>query len=1016
MRAFLSKLSAATLGILGLAATAVDSSAQITTLVGWTNSWAYNDATTPAANLHGTGWQLPGYDTNSAPGWKTGPALFGNDGGGLYDGLGRPFSGGVNGFLTPLNRAISGTSDRVTFYFRKNFTFNGPANSILEAKWVHDDGIVVYINGTEAFRSKMQVPAPDPVTWDTLGANHDAAGFPPVVVEGFEYTQDLDTSLLVQGENTIAVELHQSSTTSSDVAFALQLSTIVPFAPVFVDANQPTNRTLLQFRGAVLTAEATGRPAPAYQWFVDGSPIDGATSSSLQITNESPDTVTRKYFCRVSNSVGEIDSREASVLFTSDSTPPTVVGVSQAGPFNTVVVNFDEVVEQQTATEPFTYILNDGNSPVDVVLNPGGTSVTITYANDMLPGTVYTISIEGVSDLVPNTMVPANIEFTSWVPTDCGGVLFETFDTSSTAGTAINLLTGHPNYPNNPRETFRVPTFSTRSSYTDDTHEQFGGRLRALFIPPSSGNWVFYLSSDDAGQVFFNPNGPGESGKTLILNETSCCRVYTDNASAPFALEAGKAYYLEAIYKEATGGDYLHVWAGPQGTTPPSAAAASLTPNDAIPGSMLGFPAAPLNAAGTFTITQQPADTSAVPNTVATFSVGTSSDAFKCYQWLRDGVEIPNANGTSYSFTAGSGDNGAKFSVRISIIGGNTETSSEATLTVAADTIRPTVVSASTDAAGVNVTVTFSEPMGASAAIAGNYTINGANPTSATLTSPTVVTLVAASPVEDCVRNALVITGAADTAGNAVNPNPTTVNFTKPQVLVALDAAWRYDDSGVDLGTAWSQPGFDDSAWLSGGAPLGFEPAAAQDPAIVTALSAGSAINTAYFRIRFNLGTDPRAITSLQLTEVLDDGAVYYFNGVEARRTRMADGTVAFATLANASGPEPTDGTHTVEGPTAIATTGLVYGENVLAVEVHPSSATSSDSIFAAQLTATVGNCVPPLTVTRSGNSIVLTWPDASFSLEKASAVTGPWAPQSGASGVSVPATPNNAFFRLVKQ
>lgn len=91
MRALLSKLSAAALGIFGLTATAVDTSAQTTILVGWTNSWAYNDTTTPTANLHGTGWQLPGYDTNSAPGWKTAPALFGNDGGGLYDGAGRPF-------------------------------------------------------------------------------------------------------------------------------------------------------------------------------------------------------------------------------------------------------------------------------------------------------------------------------------------------------------------------------------------------------------------------------------------------------------------------------------------------------------------------------------------------------------------------------------------------------------------------------------------------------------------------------------------------------------------------------------------------------------------------------------------------------------------------------------------------------------------------------------------------------------------------------------------------------------
>jgi len=97
MRAFLSKISAATLGIIGLAAGTVDTSAQTTTLAGWTNLWAYNDTTTPTENLHGTAWQTPGYDTNSAPGWKTGPALFGNDGGGLYDGPGRPFSGGIQG-------------------------------------------------------------------------------------------------------------------------------------------------------------------------------------------------------------------------------------------------------------------------------------------------------------------------------------------------------------------------------------------------------------------------------------------------------------------------------------------------------------------------------------------------------------------------------------------------------------------------------------------------------------------------------------------------------------------------------------------------------------------------------------------------------------------------------------------------------------------------------------------------------------------------------------------------------
>ena len=1016
MRALLSKLSAAALGIFGLTATAVDTSAQTTILVGWTNSWAYNDTTTPTANLHGTGWQLPGYDTNSAPGWKTAPALFGNDGGGLYDGAGRPFSGGINGFLTPLNRAISGASDRVTFYFRKKFTFNGPAGAILEAKWVHDDGIVVYINGTEALRSKMQVPAPDPVNWDTFGANHDAAGFPPVVVEGFEYSLDLDSALLVQGENTIAVELHQSSTTSSDVSFALQLSSIVPFAPVFVDANQPTNRTVLQNRGSVLTAEANARPAATYQWFVDGAPIDGANSSSLVVTNESAETITRKYFCRVSNSVGSIDSREASVLFTADNTPPRVVSVSQAGDFNMVTVTYDEVVEESTATEPFTYLLNDGNSPLDVVLNPGGTSVTITYQNNMQAGTGYTISISGVMDVAGNMISgELHIPFTSWVPTDCGGVLFEAFDTSSAAGTAINLLTSHPNFPNNPRETYRMPTFSARNAYTDDSHEQFGARMRALFIPPASGNWVFYLSSDDAGVLYFNPNGPSEGGKIKIQEETGCCNPYSAHASAPYALEAGKAYYLEALYKEATGGDYLHVWAGPQGATPPSAAAASLTANDAIPGTMLGTIAAPVNAAGTFTITQQPADQAVVPNSVATFSVATSSDALKCYHWLRDGVEIPNANNSSYSFTAAPGDNGAKFSVRISIIGGDTVASTEATLTVAADTVRPTVVSAASDVAGTSVTVTFSEPMGASAANAANYTVNGASPSTATQTSPTVVTLALAAPLQDCVRNTLVIAGVADSSSNPINPDPTTVNFTKPQVLVGNTASqiWTFEDTGADLtGTGWRDLGFNDSGWASGPGPLGLEDAA-QMPAgweirTATPNYTGTRI-TMYFRTKFNLATDPRAITNLRLTQVLDDGAVYWINGKELGRLRCA-ANPAYATLADGS-TEP----HPVEVAQNLPVADLVYGENVLAVEVHQSGTASTDIVFGAELVATISACVPPLTVARSGGNVVLSWPDSSFSLQKAPTVNGPWTSQAGASGVSLPATPANAFFRLTK-
>jgi hypothetical protein len=73
--------------------------------------------------------------------------------------------------------------------------------------------------------------------------------------------------------------------------------------------------------------------------------------------------------------------------------------------------------------------------------------------------------------------------------------------------------------------------------------------------------------------------------------------------------------------------------------------------------------------------------------TTATFAVRADggTQPYK-YQWLRNGVNINGATAASYSFTAQTGDNGARFSVRVSdsAVPSSAATSSAATLTVAA--------------------------------------------------------------------------------------------------------------------------------------------------------------------------------------------------------------------------------------------------------------------------------------------------------------------------------------------
>src|SRR5467141_1189505 len=41
-------------------------------------------------------------------------------------------------------------------------------------------------------------------------------------------------------------------------------------------------------------------------------------------------------------------------------------------------------------------------------------------------------------------------------------------------------------------------------------------------------------------------------------------------------------------------------------------------------------------------------------------------------------------------------------------------------------------------------------------------------------------------------------------------------------VLVPAGSVWKYLDNGSDQGTAWVAPSFDDSAWASGPAQLGY--------------------------------------------------------------------------------------------------------------------------------------------------------------------------------------------------
>src|SRR5262249_37172751 len=146
------------------------------------------------------------------------------------------------------------------------------------------------------------------------------------------------------------------------------------------------------------------------------------------------------------------------------------------------------------------YSLDGGLGVSSVAVNPDGASVTLT-TDAQTPDTVYTVTVANVADLAGNVISGNNTaQFRSWAAGPCNiGVLMEVYRPLSTTDNPINNpFLRDPDYPNNPQERLTLAGFDTRLGYADDSHEGYGARLRGLFLPPISGNWIFYLRSDDS--------------------------------------------------------------------------------------------------------------------------------------------------------------------------------------------------------------------------------------------------------------------------------------------------------------------------------------------------------------------------------------------------------------------------------------------------------------------------------------------------------------------------------------
>ena len=173
----------------------------------------------------------------------------------------------------------------------------------------------------------------------------------------------------------------------------------------------------------------------------------------------------------------------------------------------------------------------------------------------------------------------------------------------------------------------------------------------------------------------------------------------------------------------------------------------------------------------------------------------------------------------------------------------------------------------------------------------------------------------------------------------ATSPPPAPPPASTAVELVPAGTTWRLLDDGSEQFTAWRQLGFNDSTWRSGRAQLGFG-----DGDEATTVASGWC--TYWFRHGFSV-VGASTIRSLNIELLVDDGAIVYLNGVELARDNMPSGSTNSSTRASSTRFDAAERTwRTFTAPASA----LVEGMNVLAIEVHQDSLTSSDLSMDARL------------------------------------------------------------------
>jgi hypothetical protein len=149
----------------------------------------------------GTSWRARNYNDSA---WSNGPALLAVETAGVYQ---EPIRTVLR--LTP----PGGGPQIITYYFRSHFNVASNLTGwTVNARIFADDGAVLYLNGNEVGRVRINA---NPVLFSSFAQSATEPAMDNIA---------FPASALTVGDNVMAVEVHQTTTNSSDIVFGLSIT------------------------------------------------------------------------------------------------------------------------------------------------------------------------------------------------------------------------------------------------------------------------------------------------------------------------------------------------------------------------------------------------------------------------------------------------------------------------------------------------------------------------------------------------------------------------------------------------------------------------------------------------------------------------------------------------------------------------------------------------------------------------------------------------------------------------